>query len=136
MRVKCVANAKEQVDSRFWSDVDDYLHQERANLSVGTIYSVFGVAFRRDHVWYLVCEDADDDYPILHLGAFFEPVDARLPCGWVLSLKPNNLGTDVSILPERWAADANFLERLVEGTEDDLAYFRALKEAVGSDLHT
>jgi hypothetical protein len=130
MIVKCIANAKEALDRQFWSDVDDYLHQERANLVVGNTYTVFGLAFRGDRVWYLVCEDPDDGFPVLHLGAFFEPVDLRLPVGWALSLEPNNLGAGASLLPERWASDPTFMERLVDGTEDDHAYFHSLKASL------
>jgi hypothetical protein len=130
MRVRCIANTKAGVAERFWEDVDAYVHLDELNLSVGRSYEVFGLAFRNDRVWYLVCEESDAEYPVLHLGAFFSLEDARVPSGWVLTTTPNNLGSGVSLLPESWAADPSFLEKLVDGDGPAVAYFEQLKASV------
>ena len=67
----------------------------------------------------------DDDYPKLHLGAFFEPIDLSIPPRMgELCLKPNNLGQGVSILPKRWADDPLFWNDLSMAGESQ-TIFRA-----------
>ena len=130
MIVKCIANDKKDIESKFWTTVDDYIRKRTPDLLVGSTYIVYGLMIRDEHVWYLICEEAHDDYPKLHLGAFFEPTDLSIPQEWAVCLKPNNLGQGVSILPKRWADDPLFLERLVDGCEESQNYFRALKASL------
>ena len=98
----------------------------RSDLLLAETTPFFGIAFRDDIPWYLICEDMDDDYPTPHCSIFFELVDATICEGWTLSLGPSNIGT-TAILPREWASDAHFLERLIDGDDNAIGLFRELK---------
>ena len=129
MKLKCIGNSlADLVDSVEKAAYAEYAHLDQVDLEVGCEYTAFGVAFhgRNGLPWFLVCEDEDDDYPSLHLGAFFEIVDGSIPSDWVLTQQKNNVG-DMSFLPDRWSRDPCFLEKLVDGDSDAIAYFKSLK---------
>ena len=132
MRVKCIANKKQAIDAQYWPDVDRWKRSDELFLTIGKSYDVFGLAIRNDRVWYLVSEEDETEYPYVHLSAFFEVEDASIPPGWVLTTRENNLGSPISILPARWAADSAFLERLVDEDPDAIAFYRELQRSGGA----
>ena len=132
MRVKCIANTKQAVDAQYRAALDEYFGDDQLFLEIGKSYDVYGLAFRRGHLWYLVSVEDEFDYPYLHLSAFFSVEDARIPPGWALTTQMNNLEAGTSILPAPWASDPYFMERLVDEDEVAIAFFRELKKNGGA----
>lgn len=127
MMVRCLKNKIVLLeDPAIRRHVEEYIHMESIGLAVGACYPVFGVSFRAGVPWYLLCEEINDDYPTPFCFAFFELVDRSISSGWSLSLGDSNVGS-VSILPDRWAADKSFLERLIDGEPAAISYFKELK---------
>lgn len=127
MLVRCLKNKIAQIeDSVMQMHVKECVHLEEIGLTIGECYRVFGVFFRNGIPWYLLCEESQDEYPKPSCSVFFELVDASVEPGWSLSLNNSNVG-GVSILPDRWANDGSFLERLVDGEPDSVSYFNELK---------
>lgn len=107
---------------------------DTVGLTIGQDYTVFGAFFRDGHLWLLVCEEPDDEYPKPHFGEFFELVDDRVPPDWSLCTTENNVGP-VALLPTPWARDSRFLERLVDGEQSAVTSFQALKRHL-NDWHS
>ena len=129
MRALCTANSPNALGNEtLKAAYSRNVHLEEVWLRVGQEYDVYGVCFRDgDGVpWFLIAEEEDDDYPKPHLAAFFRVVDPRIPSGWSYS-GPNNVG-DVSMLPDRWAKDPSFLEKMVDEVPEAVAYFAELKK--------
>jgi len=101
---------------------------EAIGLEIGKCYQVFGISFRTGIPWYLICEDINDEYPTPFCSSFFEVVDGSLGSGWSFALSHPSVGEN-SILPDVWAKDGFFLEKLVNGEPDAVSYFNELKGA-------
>src|SRR3569832_118833 len=115
MLVRCSKNKVASLeDSAIRAHVEEHVHLESIDLTIGERYHVFGVFFRTGIPWFLICRQISDDYPVPYCSMFFERVEGSISAGWRLSLAQSNVG-EVSILPERWAKDPRFLERLVDG---------------------
>ena len=133
MIVRCIGNTVADLTDDDRAYLDARVHVDRVGLHVGQEYSVFGIHFDGGRLWFLVIEDVSDTYPKPHFASFLEVVDERLPPDWSLTLRPNNLGS-VSLLPNEWANDSSFLERLVDDVPEALETFRRLKQRL-LDLH-
>lgn len=130
MLVQCVVTRVSSLrDAKIREHVADYVHSESIRLVVGRCYQVFGVCFRAGVPWYLICEDINDEYPTPFCASFFELIDGALDSGWSLTLSPYSNVGDVSLLPDEWAKDDRYLERLVDGEPKAVSYFHSLKNA-------
>lgn len=128
MLIRCVGNSLDHLYSmREREAYRKNIHQEKVDLKIGEVYTVYGIFFSEDAIpWFLLCPREDDEYPTPQLGAFFEIVDGKIPSGWMFTTVSNNVGS-ASILPKGWADDPNFLEKLVDGDEGSRSYFRQMK---------
>lgn len=127
MIVKCTGNsARHLTTAEAVERFNRNTNLEQVHLEIGSIYLVFGIAFRKGRPWYLICEEEGDEYPKPHLSDFFQVIDSRLPPDWSFRASKNNAG-DVSVLPTPWAQDPSFLEKLVDEHTDALAFFEKLK---------
>ena len=129
MFAKCIGNSPRCLPNRqSRAAYDRGIHLDEVDLVVGREYVVYGIAFKEGEglPWYLVCESEDDEYPTPHLGSFFDLVDGTVPEGWGVA-KNTNAG-DFAILPNCWASDPCFLEKLVNGEPESVACFRGLRE--------
>jgi hypothetical protein len=128
MRVRCIANRKQDLDAQSQTEIGAYQSAEEPELTVGKSYPVLGLAFRDGHLWFLVNEDSDFGYPYLRHSAFFELEDGHVPADWVLTTQRNNLEAAISILPAPWAQDPSFMERLVDEDEAAAVVYRELQQ--------
>ncbi len=129
MLVRCMKNKIASLDDPvIRAHVEQHVHMDSIELAIGNCYPVFGVIFRAGVVWYLLCEEITDNYPTPYCSAFFELIDGAISSGWSLSVADSNVGS-VSVLPDRWAVDGRFLEKLVDGESDAVSYFNDLKAA-------
>jgi len=127
MIAKCSGNSAEHIGPDAIGNYRHHVHQDDLPLVIGRDYIVYGVLFREGQPWFLVCEEDDDDYPKPHFGELFALVDDRIPPDWSLSVEENNVGR-VSVLPSKWARDARFLEKLVDGDPVAVEGFRHMKQ--------
>lgn len=132
LMVKCVENRLASLQSpEILEHASRYVHQDSVELVVGQRYPVFGVSFRDGIPWFLICESITDDYPTPHCSAFFELTDASIGVGWSLSLNQTNAGS-ISLLPDEWANDETFLEKLVDGDSAAVSHFNEMKALANS----
>lgn len=127
MIVRCVENRVSSLaEATLREHVKRYVQLETLDLQVGKSYPVFGVCIREGVPWYLICEDANDEYPIPHCSSFFTLLDGRLEPGWSFTLTRSNVG-ECAILPDKWATDDRYLERLIDREPNAVSYFNDLK---------
>lgn len=130
MLVECIGNRPDHLKNESAKQAyAQSIHQDQVDLTIGARYRAYGICYRDGNStpWFLICEDDDDEYPTPHLGAFFKVVDNTIPEGWSFSCGGGNTG-DTAILPTPWANNPWFLEELVDGNEESLAYFQSLKK--------
>ncbi|MEQ8763822.1 MAG: hypothetical protein RL885_07840 [Planctomycetota bacterium] len=127
--LKCVGNARRDLpDEESRAAYDRDVHLGEVDLVIGRRYVVYGIAFQNGHGLprYLICQ-GEDEYPTPKLGSFFALEEGAVPEGWEIALKTN--AGDFAILPSRWARDPRFLEKLVDGEPEAMAYFRGLRKS-------
>jgi len=134
MLVKCIETKFKSIkDTAIQEHLNKYSTMGEIDLSIGLHYQVFGIFFRDGIPWYLICEEADDEYPRPNCSVFFELVDGSVSPGWSFSLNDSNVGK-VSLLPDEWAADPSFLEKLVDEDAAAISRFNDIK--VTEEKHT
>jgi len=109
------------------NSVEKHVHLNEIDLVIGQNYRVYGVTFYDGIPWYLLCGDSNDDYPTPYCSVFFSMIDASIEEAWKLSLHSFNLGS-AALLPDIWADDGEFLEKLVDGNTTAIADFNKLKQ--------
>ena len=125
MLVKCVRNRVDSLPEPLRAAASEFVNLDEVNLRVGVEYVALGVVFRGDQPWFLVCEDADDAYPVAHLWAFFSVVDSSVGEDWCLG-QSDQLG-GFALLPGPWSQNSCFMEELVDGDEKAVEQFQHLK---------
>lgn len=128
MIVKCITTSVESLPTvELRKHVKQHVHLAEIDLTIGQCYPVFGVQFRDGIPWFLLCENSNDDYPTPYCAALFELIDRNIAHNWQLSLSNSNVGA-VAILPDQWAADPQFLEKLIERDGNAVSFFQSLKK--------
>lgn len=131
MLVECIGNTITHLSCERTKDAfKRNIHQEEVWLEIGRLYTVYGITFRdgENLPWFLVCED-EDECPKPHLGEFFKIVNGEIPSGWDFTTSVTNLG-EIGILPQKWATDSCFMEKLVNEESEAWDYFSQLKASL------
>jgi len=130
MLLKCIGNNRGHLSSekakRAWDN--DY-HVSDTGLIIGEKYIAYGIIFinGEDLPKFLVCVDADDEYPVGILAEHFAIIDEEIPEGWVFKTSTSNYTGSV-ILPQKMADEDLFMEKLYDGDPDAIQYFLGLKK--------
>lgn len=129
MIVRCLRSRIAELSPSDQERVAKNVHLDEVALRIGSEYLVLGVGWRDGLPWFLVLEEDSDTYPHPHFSGLFEVVDPRVPPDWSLRTEPGNVG-DCGLLPAAWAADASFMEKLV----DDDPEAQALLATIRADV--
>jgi len=130
MLVKCTSNHTTSLSETAAASAGKQMAIEDVNLVVGATYVVLGLVIDGVYPWFLVCEGADDDYPVAHISQFFEIVDPSVDPDWVLA-HDDQLG-GFAFLPRRWAGRACFIEDLVSGDKAAISEFLEIRRVAES----
>ena len=115
------------VDNTIRNSIEKRVHLHELDLVIGQNYRVYRVTFYDGIPWYLLCGESEDEYPKPYCSVFFSMIDASIEEGWKLSLHSFNLG-GAALLPDIWADDGEFLEKLLDGNTTAIAEFNKLKQ--------
>lgn len=96
---------------------------ECLHYEIGKTYNVYGILHRGDHIWYYVCLEDGDSYPIPAFSGFFDVLDAEKPAYWVKSA----IHSHVTMSFPEWANAPQFYENLVDGAEAEVKIFQQYK---------
>jgi hypothetical protein len=101
-------------------------------IEIGKEYSVYGIVFWESVPWYYICEDESYEYPVPYFAGFFRIVDTVLPSDFRLVWYLDDIH-QAYILPEEWADDRMFYEKLLDGNEPERILFRKMKMRIDSE---
>lgn len=137
MKVICRCNNVHSLEDRELSDKLKYyirVSDGSLELELGKEYLVYGVVFWSNIPFLYIFKDGGDDYPKPVPIDFFEVSDARLSRFWLLScFNEEGEGYSSSLLPELWAKNPYFYERLIEGDEVAEGHFKICRELIESE---
>ncbi len=130
MLATCIRNSSKDLTWERKADLLRYIHYDNSQLdelSIGIIYQVHGLVFRDNVPWYYI--DAHDlDYPTPYPSDYFQPLTEPIPLNWRLVTRRLDAHTfETSVVPEFWANDVGFYERLVDGEKEAVQKFNQLK---------
>jgi len=132
MIVRCINDSVSNFDDHDAEIFRSNVHLDEINLSKGESYFVFGLLFRNATPWFLICEEPEDEYPKPHFSKLFEVIDARIPEGWRYQ-SISSIG-EIAVVPEIFAQDPLFLEKLIDGDQRAISGFANLKRRL-KDWH-
>jgi hypothetical protein len=125
MKVQCVSTTSE-----FLADKTGRPNVKKA-LSVGKIYTVYGMIVRDHYIWYYLVDDYELPWPIWYFPLLFKVVDQRLSRYWVFGFDaeggPDRKSITTIAFPE-WANDPVFYDRLTDAEDKEVAIFKKYKE--------
>ena len=130
MIVRCINNSIDAIANvEIRNHVCKDVHLSQIGLQIGKSYHVFGISFSDSIPRYLVCDEESANYPTPFHAIFFELVDGTLDKDWWFTHDCTNLG-GYALLPQQWANDPGFLEKLVDGEAEARSVFEKLKKDV------
>ena len=104
------------------------------SLNVAENYSVYGLLFRNNCLWYLICDSTDDSYPLPVPAEYFEVIDQSLPSYWVVNHRQNELQkrefSNFLISFDKFVNDPTFFSRLIDGDPIAEKQFKDYKRLV------
>ena len=130
MLVKCISNKGNSFPPILKKSLSDSLNYNdfTFTLTPGNIYTVYGMTIRVGYVWYYVCEDGYNDYPIWRPALLFELVNHELSKYWIFnyeSYEDNFLA--IWAFPE-WAKNHyEYYDRLTDWKEKESKIFQRYK---------
>jgi hypothetical protein len=113
MKIKCITNKVKSLPQEI---VENYkISYDNFFLKEGKEYVVYALRVYLGHIWYCICDEGCDFYPIWNPSMLFELTDSRLSRYWVFSFdEENNRKVPYLSFPE-WANDPYFYTELVDG---------------------
>lgn len=126
MLLECIGNTRAHlVSKRAKREWDKSIHLDKVDCTIGMKYVAYGVVhLSEDFIpWFLICDDNDLHYPTPYLSEFFRILDNRIPENWVFATSVSNYN-GIAILPQRWAMENAFMEKLVDGNSDSVDFFQ------------
>jgi len=82
--------------------------------------------FSTQQVFVYLCTEDGPDYPIWYPLPLFETVDSRVSRLWRLAFDSTGSG-DARIVPEDWAHDEHFYDRLTDGDSEAIRAWVKMK---------
>lgn len=118
----------------------DHLHLSdgELNIEIGAAYNVYGLALRKNGLWYYICSDPDDLYPSAYPAELFSILESKISDHWKLdfTVKEDELPTKEFIVSfAEWSQDSNFYERLVDGDPKAIKIFLKYKNLIDMDSY-
>ena len=128
MRVRCVANMPLHLPSVYFRPRGIYLQHAKKELPLrpGMEYLVYGIIFHDQQASMYLCTEDGPDYPIWYPLPLFEIVDSRASRIWRLAVDLSRSG-DARIVPEDWARDNYFYDRLTDGDPEAVRAWDKMK---------
>jgi len=105
------------------------------SLSIGKIYTVYGLGFVRNSPVYYIRSEDDEISPYPYNANFFELKDRRLSSYWRWYVQANVDGqlTCYLVFPE-WGCDHIFYENLIDGDPEAEAIFGKYKKLMDDEF--
>ena len=126
MLLRCIENRMAHLPGPMRAAARRFVTSDEVNLQVGARYVALGVVFRDGSPWFLVCEGAQDAYPVAHIAGFFSIVDSAVGEDWHLAYSEQLAG--YALLPSSWSHNDCFMEELIDGDEHAQEQLRIIRE--------
>lgn len=127
--VKCKRKNSKDLSYERKSAILKYIHYDNSelDLDIGKLYKIFGIVFRENVPWFYV--DAYDlEVPIPLPFDYFDPFVGPIPASWRMVIRRHNIYQyETQILPEYWATNPAFYERLADGDEEARRVFKNME---------
>ena len=134
MKVQCKLNNILNIeDKNSLERIKQYIHLSdgQLNLEKNKEYCVFGIEFRDNSPWFLICLDEEDECPTAYPSELFELTDESLSSYWRITTNTLNDGSvETSFVFEEWANDPIFYERLVECDPSAIEIFNKYRNKI------
>ena len=127
MKVKCIENKvlllPDEIKKNYSISYPEF------SVLVGKEYVVYGMTLNLGYIWYYLCDEHFDYYPVWKPSSFFEVVDSRLSRYWIYSYQvhPDIETYPVIAFPE-WANNLDYYDKLTDGDDPEVAIFKTYKE--------
>lgn len=128
MKIKHVKNNKKlenQIDSQ--SKTIPEQNEEYEFLELGKEYTAYGMILIKGQIWYYICDQAHDQYPVARPPNLFEITDNRLSRFWVYGSIEGFEKHSIWIFPE-WLNEPYFQDNLTDGEERESQIFQQYKQ--------
>ena len=123
MKLRCQSNAATTLPASYLDPRAGLDRNFVFPLTVGEAYVVYALLFRRDGVWYQLCDDNDLPYPMAYPAPLFELTSGKLSRYWTFALTPQHADHLAILAISEWAQDRFFYDRLTDGSREDVAVF-------------
>src|SRR5574342_425199 len=133
MKVKCISN--EPDNCKEYSYLKNYFNLEKSydRLIIGKEYVVYAITEMHEFIWYSLCDENYNYYPMWFPFSIFEITDQRLSRYWIFSLRERLSRTDTIVFSpflaySEWSLQDDYYDNLTDGEEREVKIFKKYKE--------
>lgn len=98
---------------------------------IGKEFIVYGAVFREGYLWYYICEEEEDTYPVPKFSGFFEVTNSH-KSKYLLETVDEYRNQNQLVFKE-WANDDRFYEKLLDGYPEEVNTFKYYKEKINEE---
>ena len=133
MIVKCVvSNINLLSSSRVKTRLKKYILSSDGYLplKVGNVFVVYGLVFRDNCLWYLLCVSEGDESPTPYPAEVFEILNAHPSRFWTVTEKDNG-NSEFYLSFKEWSK--SFFERLIDGDPEAVNLFSNYRDKMDNE---
>ena len=141
MKVRCKARTGRGLPRELLNPNKGINIDTEFSLTVGKLYTVYGLSVHDGFVCYLVCDYEYGDYPIGEFCPLFDIVDARPSKYWVFDFSEVLSEYDKKFLEYKQMFafpefhQEGFYERLLDGSPEEVAIFEKYRNLMDDEFH-
>jgi len=131
MIVKCtVSNINLLSSDRVKTRLKKYIHSSDGLLPfrVGNTFIVYGLVFRDNCLWYLICPSEGDESPTPYPAEVFEILNGQISKFWTVTGKGNG-NSEFYLSFKEWTK--SFFECLIDGDPEAINLFSSYRDKMG-----
>ena len=137
MKVKCVFNLGRFLPRDILAPFVGHDEDTEFDLLIDKEYIVYGMTLHRGYMWYYICDESSDSYPIMKPSPLFDVVDGRLSRCWIYVFMggENQSSSKTIITYPEWANDPyGYYNKLAKGEPEAVETFERYKKLMDKEF--
>jgi hypothetical protein len=134
MKIQCIQNHVDDNLKDHLNPLAGFREGFKFDLTVGSEYVVYGIAFRSATLWYYLCGDLHTHYPIAYPASIFKVTDPHLSRYWIFGFTAENLDHQALITFSEWVTNPYFYDHLTDLDDNTVAIFQRVKRLMDDEF--
>lgn len=138
MKIRCITNHGNELPDHYLDTQAGLTANSIFPVTIGKVYIVYGISFRKDQVFYCICDDdyeAMDGlyYPNFWPSPIFDIENSKVSRYWRFGFTPDHRDHLAIISYDEWINDPYYYDRLTDREEKGTIQFLRYKALIDNE---